>query len=114
MLFVCGKNLRRSPTAEQVFASWPGVEVASAGLDESSPTPVGPELLAWADLILVMEPAYRRRLASRFGRYLKKQRVVCLDIPDTFEYMDPGLIDRLMRVVPRHLGRGGKAPGNSA
>ena len=106
MLFICGKNLRRSPTAEQVFASWPGVEAASAGLDEASPTPVSPELLAWADLILVMEPAYRRRLASRFGRHLKKQRVVCLNIPDEYEYMDPRLVERLKRVVPKFLSRG--------
>ena len=27
VLFVCGKNRLRSPTAEQVFADWPGVEV---------------------------------------------------------------------------------------
>jgi predicted protein tyrosine phosphatase len=107
VLFVCGKNLRRSPTAEQVFASWPGVEVASAGLDEGSPTPLDPELLAWADLILVMEPAYRRRLSSRFGRHLKRQRIVSLGIPDEYEYMDPRLVERLKRVVPGHLARGG-------
>jgi UDP-N-acetylmuramyl pentapeptide synthase len=32
ILFVCSRNRLRSPTAEQVFADWPGVETASAGL----------------------------------------------------------------------------------
>jgi predicted protein tyrosine phosphatase len=36
VLFICGRNQLRSPTAEQVFSSWPGMEVASAGLDPSS------------------------------------------------------------------------------
>ena len=31
-LFLCSRNRLRSPTAEQVFASRPGVETASAGL----------------------------------------------------------------------------------
>ena len=32
LLFLCSRNRLRSPTAEQVFAAWPGVETASAGL----------------------------------------------------------------------------------
>ncbi len=32
LLFLCSRNRLRSPTAEQVFASRPGVETASAGL----------------------------------------------------------------------------------
>ena len=30
VLFVCSQNKLRSPTAEQIFAEWPGIEVASA------------------------------------------------------------------------------------
>ncbi len=55
VLFLCSQNRSGSKTAEQVFSGWPGVEVASAGLDASAPTPVSPELLAWADTIFVME-----------------------------------------------------------
>ncbi len=32
VLFLCSQNRLRSPTAEQVFADWPGIETASAGL----------------------------------------------------------------------------------
>ena len=38
--FVCSQNKLRSPTAEQVFATWPGVEVDSAGLNYDPEKPV--------------------------------------------------------------------------
>ncbi len=103
MLFVCSQNQLRSPTAEQVFSSWPGIEVASAGTDRTAPVPVSPELLQWADIIFVMERAHINRIRKRLGAYLKDQRVVCLGIPDDYEYMDERLVTLLKVVVPRHL-----------
>ena len=92
VLFVCTQNRLRSPTAEQVFADRPGFEVASAGLDASAETPVSAELLEWADVIFVMEKTHRNKLSKRFRACLKNKRVICLDIPDQFGYMDPMLI----------------------
>ena len=103
VLFICSRNRLRSPTAEQVFADWPGIETASAGLANDADTPVTPELLAWADLIFVMENRHRGRLSSPFGRYLKGKRIICLDIPDDYEFMDPKLVELLRARVPRHL-----------
>ena len=40
ILFICTQNRLRSPTAEQVFAEWPGVETASAGLGNDAEVPV--------------------------------------------------------------------------
>lgn len=65
-LFVCGRNKLRSPTAARVFAAWPNVETDSAGLNPDAQTPLGPDLIAWADIILVMEPRQRTKLASNF------------------------------------------------
>jgi predicted protein tyrosine phosphatase len=104
VLFVCSQNRLRSPTAEQVFSGLPGIEVASAGLDARAAVPVSPELLAWADVIFVMEKSHRNKLARKFRTHLKSQRIVCLNIPDEFEYMDPRLVRLLKAVVPRHLG----------
>ena len=59
-----GKNRLRSPTAEHVFASWPGVETASAGVGNDADVLVDAEVLAWADLIFVMEPVHRRKLTA--------------------------------------------------
>ena len=101
VLFVCSQIRFRSPTAEQLFADWEGVEVASAGLDASCGNPVTPEIVAWADLIFVMERAHRKKLQKRFRKSLKTARVICLDIPDDYEFMDPLLIRLLEARVPR-------------
>lgn len=103
VLFICSQNRLRSPTAEQVFAHWPGVETASAGLDPSASERVTPELLQWADTIFVMERSHRSKLSRRFRQYLKSQRVICLNIPDEYEYMDERLIELLKALVPKHL-----------
>ncbi|WP_374502249.1 low molecular weight protein tyrosine phosphatase family protein [Pseudoxanthomonas sp.] len=103
VLFICTQNRLRSPTAEQVFAEWPGVETASAGLGNDAEVPVSPELLAWADMIFVMEKAHRNRLSAKFARHLNGKRVICLDIPDDYDFMDPMLIRLLKQKVVRFL-----------
>ncbi|MBO9716857.1 MAG: low molecular weight protein tyrosine phosphatase family protein [Pseudoxanthomonas sp.] len=103
VLFVCSRNRLRSPTAEQLFADRPGIETASAGLAPDADTPLSPELLAWADIVFVMERAQRARLSARFGAHLRGKRVVCLDIPDDYDFMDPALVGLLQARVPRHL-----------
>jgi predicted protein tyrosine phosphatase len=100
VLFVCSANRLRSPTAEQLFSQRADIEVASAGTNHDAETPLDAELVAWADLIFVMEKAHRTKLQRRFGRHLKKARVVCLDIPDNYVFMDPELIRILQRKVP--------------
>ncbi len=103
VLFLCSRNRLRSPTAEHVFAGWPGVETASAGLDHDAENPLTPELLQWADLILVMEPRHRARLAAKFRRHLGHARVACLGIPDDYGYLDPALVRLLEARVPPYL-----------
>lgn len=103
VLFICSQNRLRSPTAEQVFADLPGVETASAGLNNDAENPLTPELLTRADLVFVMERAHRDKLSSRFRAHLGRQRIVCLDIPDEYDYMDPELIALLRAKVPRYL-----------
>ena len=103
VLFVCSQNRLRSPTAEQVFASHPGISCASAGTNHDADNPLTPELVEWAEIIFVMEKAHRDKLTSKFRRYLANKRVVCLDIPDEYEYMDPALIKLLRAKVQRLL-----------
>ncbi len=87
-----------------MFSKWPGLEVASAGLDKASPERVTPELLEWAELIFVMERAHRVKLSKQFRPHLKNQKIICLDIPDEYSYMDPRLVRLLEAVVLPHLG----------
>jgi predicted protein tyrosine phosphatase len=104
VLFVCSQNRLRSPTAEQVFSGRRDLEVASAGTNHDAVEPLTHELVAWADIIFVMERAHRTKLQQRFGKSLGKARVVCLDIPDDYEFMDPALVRLLETRVQRYLG----------
>lgn len=103
VLFVCSQNRLRSPTAEQVFSRRTGIEVDSAGTNNDADNPLTPELVEWADIIFVMEKTHRGKLQQRFRRHLKKARVICLDIPDEFEFMDPTLVRLLETKVSRYL-----------
>jgi predicted protein tyrosine phosphatase len=103
ILFLCSQNRLRSPTAERIFASQEGIEVASAGLDREAENPVTPELIDWADTIFVMEKIHRNKLGKKFRKHLRDKRIICLDIPDEFDYMDPGLVALLKTRISRHL-----------
>ncbi|MBN3750075.1 phosphotyrosine protein phosphatase [Burkholderia sp. Se-20373] len=96
-LFICSRNRLRSPTAEAVFAAWPGVETDSAGLAPDADTHVSAEQLDWADVVFVMERAHKARLAAQFGAHLRDKKIVCLDIPDRYAYMQPELVTLLER-----------------
>lgn len=66
VLFLCSQNKLRSPTAEQVFAGYPSIACSSARLNHDAENPLTPELLAWAELIFVMEKRQRSRLTEQF------------------------------------------------
>ena len=96
VLFLCSRNKLRSPTAEAIFSDIEGFDVQSAGLDNDAVVRLSPELVEWAEYIFVMEKIHREKLQKKFRKYLNKQRVVCLNIPDDYDYMDEGLI-RLLK-----------------
>ncbi|MFC7093068.1 low molecular weight protein tyrosine phosphatase family protein [Jeongeupia naejangsanensis] len=101
VLFICSRNRWRSPTAETVFAAWPGIETDSAGLAADAETPLSAEQLAWADLVCVMEKRHLRLLNSRFGGALRDKKLVCLGIPDQYRFMQAELVSLLeARVGP--------------
>jgi|SRR6185369_1010252 predicted protein tyrosine phosphatase len=103
VLFVCSQNRLRSPTAEQVFADHPAIEVSSAGTNNDANNPLTGELVRWADIIFVMEKTHRNKLQKKFHSELKGARVICLDIPDEYEFMDEGLVRLLKAKVSRYL-----------
>lgn len=105
-LFVCSQNKLRSPTAEQIFSTIDGIEVSSAGTNNDAENPLSAELIDWADSIFVMERAHRVKLQKRFRRALHGKRIVCLDIPDDYEFMDPDLIRLLEARMSRYLPMG--------
>lgn len=106
VLFVCSQNRLRSPTAEQVFSLRVDLEVASAGTNNDAETPLSGELVEWADVIVVMEKQHRAKVQKRFRSSLHGKRVICLDIPDNYEFMDAALVSLLETRLARHLPSG--------
>ena len=103
VLFVCGKNKWRSPTAEELFCTYPAIECASAGLSADAETLLSAELVEWADLIFVMEKTHKTKLSSRFKQLLLGKKVVCLNVPDNYKFMEPALVKLLEAKIPTHL-----------
>ncbi len=103
ILFVCSRNRLRSPTAEAVFAGHDGLETASAGLAPDADCPLEAEQIGWADLIVVMERVHKTRINQRFAQALCGKKLVCLDIPDRYTFMQPELLALLERKMAPHL-----------
>ena len=105
VLFICSTNKLRSPTAEHIFADMPDIETDSAGLNLSADLVLSSEQLEWAHINFVMERAHRNKLSKKYKKHLNGQRVICLNIPDDFEYMDPVLVHILKERVTPYLMR---------
>ena len=109
VLFICSQNRIRSLTAETIFDRRNGHEVRSVGTDAGARIRVTAGHLGWADLIFVMEKRHLNRLQKRHREELRGKRVVCLYIPDDYEYMDEELVERLRGGVEPHVDFGGAA-----
>ena len=100
ILFICSQNKLRSPTAEAIFADKEGFDVLSAGLNNDAEIPLSSSLVEWAEIIFVMENAHRNKLRKKFRKKLNKQKVICLNIPDEYEYME----EELIKILKNRLG----------
>jgi predicted protein tyrosine phosphatase len=103
LLFICSRNKWRSRTAEELYRDFPGYAAKSAGTEPGARQRVTEGLLGWADLIFVMEAKHRDYLRDKFPEALAGKRVICLRIPDDYEYNDPELIDLLKANLSPHI-----------
>lgn len=103
LLFVCSENRLRSPTGEEVFSQYGGVDAIGCGTNSDAETPISGDLIEWADIVFVMEKSHRNKITKKFTELLKSKRLICLDIPDEYERMDPSLIRLLENRVLRHI-----------
>ena len=80
ILFVCSRNIWRSPTAEAIYKNRQDLNVRSAGTEPSARIKVTAKSISWADIILVI-----------------------LDIEDDYQFMDNELIDMIRVSVDQYL-----------
>ena len=103
LLFICGQNRHRSLTAERIYEGFAGYEVMSAGTVPAARIRVTEEHLEWADLIFVMEIEHAQYLRRKFKQALDGKRVICLNIPDTYGYMNLGLVQELRKKLTAYV-----------
>lgn len=84
-----------SATAQVLYKNDDRFDVKSAGTDKQARIVVDRELLEWADAILVMEKHHRNKIRSKFPDIYASKKIVCLYIPDEYDFMEPALMDIL-------------------
>lgn len=100
LLFICSRNQWRSPTAEAIFKNHPQHKARSAGTSSKARIVVKEAMIRWADLIFVMEKRHRQLLLDRFEI---DKKIIVLNIPDEYQFMDAELIEMITASVAPHL-----------
>ena len=103
VLFVCRQNRIRSATAERLFCKRADLEARSAGPAPDALVRVNANMLDWAEIIFVMDDEQRWWLESNFEQHPALSKIVCLDIPDDFTFLQPELVSLLEERVSQHL-----------
>ncbi|MBW7457921.1 protein tyrosine phosphatase [Paenibacillus sepulcri] len=103
LLFVCSRNRWRSLTAETVFQGKGGHVVRSAGTEENARIRITEGHVGWADILFAMEKKHVRRLQEKFSGALAGKKLICLHIPDEYEYMNDELIGLLQSSVGEYI-----------
>ena len=95
ILVVCGRNKKRSRTAEYIFNNDDRFNIRSVGLSPKSERTIAERDLTWADLVFVMETGHRVRISGTY-RHLQLPKMEVLNIEDEFEFMDDELVQLLI------------------
>jgi predicted protein tyrosine phosphatase len=94
ILVVCGRNKRRSRTAEYIFKNDSRFQIRSVGLSAKSDRELKEKDISWANLIFVMDNGQRNRIWAHY-RHLTIPPIEVLEIDDNYDYLDEELISLL-------------------
>lgn len=101
LLFVQAGNSLRARLAAAMYAERVDLDARHASLDDDPS--LDEELLAWADLVFVMEPSHRARMRDRFPSSFDGERIRCLEVPDSFPFTEEAFARLVKARVSRHL-----------
>lgn len=117
VLAVCSAGLLRSPTIAHTLCQRPyNYNTRSAGIEESYALNVITEdLLLWADEIVCADVEHEmhvRRYFYEMGYDLSKfkKTIICLNIPDIYEYRDRTLVKLIKERYSQALIERGEEP----
>ncbi len=94
ILVVCGRNKKRSRTAEHIFKNDSRFKIRSVGLSPSSDRKISENDLRWANIVFVMEQDQREKIWDIY-KNITLPNIEVLNIEDDYEFMDPELIEML-------------------
>jgi predicted protein tyrosine phosphatase len=77
--------------------------VRSRGTESGARIRVTSNDIRWADVVFVMERWHHNRLRQMFANVMRNKRVICLDIPDNYKYMDSALVEQLTVALSPHI-----------
>ena len=80
-----------------------GIRTRSAGTSRHAKHTISSKDVAWADLIFVMEQKHKQNIKEKFAKQLQHKKVIVLDIPDDYHYMDEALIEILKSALIPYL-----------
>ena len=103
ILFVCSRNKWRSLTAETIYKNSSEYDVKSAGTEDSARIKINSKLIVWAEIIFVMEKKHKEKLLEKFPNEISKKKVIVLDIPDIYKYMDKELIEEIQTSISEYI-----------
>jgi predicted protein tyrosine phosphatase len=96
VLCVCSAGLLRSPTAAYVLSQEPyNFNTRAAGVvTDFALVPVDRVLLEWADEVVCMDDNQALSIRNMLE---EPKRVIVLNIPDTYRYREPELIEAIRK-----------------
>lgn len=97
VLCVCSAGLLRSPTAAMVLSQEPyNFNTRAVGADkEFALIPLDEVLVGWADEIVCLNQDHADAVISIMLTYKLKKKIVVLDVPDSYAYRDPELVNAI-------------------
>jgi predicted protein tyrosine phosphatase len=106
VLCVCSAGLLRSPTLAYLLSGDPwNYNTRAVGTDVGHALiPVELIHLVWSDLIICMNGEQERFLKEmkKSSKWKVRAKIVCINVPDAFEYRDPALIELLKERIKEY------------
>lgn len=97
VLCVCSGGILRSPSTAKVLGEMYGYNTRAAGAEHSyALIPTTDALVMWADEIVCLMPEHEQLIKFHHKEVFDHnpdKRVVVLNIPDNYAYMDPDLVE---------------------
>jgi protein-tyrosine phosphatase len=93
----------RSRTAESIYSDDSRYIVKSAGISKNAQVKLSEDLIIWADIVFVMESKYRDVIIDLYPIESLSKKIVSLDTPDNYYFMETLLVELIKSRVNSFL-----------